>query len=205
MQSWELPGKWVCRAVVLAFLVTSAGGCALTKENATLTYVPQGSSTRIDGSHLTPVCVIVTDVRDRKDQVGCKKNGYGMEMAAIISTNDVPQLVAGAITDELRSCGFQIGQGGTCVAVELMKFYNDFKIGFWSGSADSEVTFAVQVKKSGGNIIYAKSIAGHRTNGGIFLASAKNAKEALEPALQDAIAKLFIDQAFISALKQAGQ
>lgn len=84
--------------------------------------------------------------------------------------------------------------------VELVKFYNDFKTGFWSGDAVGEVVMGIKVKKADGNITYAKSITGTYTETGVQLASGNNAKTALEGALRDAVAKLTKDDEFIKAL-----
>lgn len=188
---------------LLVIIAILASGCALTKECVNLGYIPEAGVSKVDGADLVEVSVNLTDVRTTKDKVSCKKNGYGMEMAAIISNNDVVTLVANAIEDELRNRGFEVTEGSVHVGIELNKFYNDFKIGFWSGSAASEVVMNVQVKKSDGNINYAKSITGLYTKKGIQLCSGKNAKMALEEALKDAISKLMNDSSFIAALLKA--
>jgi uncharacterized lipoprotein len=127
-----------------------------------------------------------------------------MEMAAIVSTKDVATLVSDSIIIELRNRGFKVNEGRVTIKIELTKFYNDFKIGFWSGSAAGEVACNVQVKKPDGNINYAKAIAGMYTEKGIQLCSGENAKIALEGALKNAIEKLMQDEDFIKAILQAG-
>jgi uncharacterized lipoprotein len=46
------------------------------------------------------------------DRVGTKRNGYGMEMARIVSTNDVPGIVRDAVEQEFKTQGFVVGPGG---------------------------------------------------------------------------------------------
>lgn len=188
---------------LLVLAVALGSGCAVTKDYVNLGYMPQQGVTKVDGADKVAVTVTLADVRSTKDKVSCKKNGYGMEMAAIISKDDVATLVSSAITDELRNRGFKVNGGRVTVGIELTKFYNDFKIGFWSGSAAAEAACNVQVKKPDGNINYAKAVAGSHTKTGIQICSGKNAKIALEGALKDLVAKMMQDESFLQALLQA--
>jgi uncharacterized lipoprotein YajG len=191
----------------IAFLVLAVAlgsGCAISKDYVDLKYAPQQYVDKVDGADKVTVAVTIIDARTTKNKVSCKKNGYGMEMAEIVSKNDVAVLVSDAITEELRNRGFNMKDGGVTVGVELTKFYSDFKIGFWSGDAVAEVACSVQVKKSDGNIAYAKAITGLYTEGGVQLCSGDNAKAALDGAMKDMIAKLMHDSSFINALVQVG-
>jgi uncharacterized lipoprotein len=121
--------------VLLAIVAILANGCALTEDYVDIEYIPEAGVSKVDGADFVEVSVKLTDMRTTKDKVSCKKNGYGMEMAAIISNDDVTTLVANAIEDELRNRGFKITEGSVQVDIELNKFYNDFKVGSWTGSA----------------------------------------------------------------------
>jgi uncharacterized lipoprotein YajG len=189
---------------LLVLAVALGSGCAVTKDYVNLGYLPQQGVAKVDGADKVTVAVTLTDARSTKDKVSCKKNGYGMEMASIISKDDVAALVSGAIADELRNRGFKVNGGRVIVGIELTKFYADFKIGFWSGTAAGEAACNVQVKKPDGNINYAKGVTGLYDNKGCQLASGKNAKIALEGALKDVVAKLMQDESFIKAILQAG-
>jgi uncharacterized lipoprotein len=178
-------------------------GCAASKDYISVGYTPQANVSALPGAEHVSVTVEVTDVRSIHDRVGSKKNGYGMEMAAIISTNDIPTVVKTSIQQELRNRGFKIAAGDVAVLVELSKFLNDFKVGVWSGDAIAELTMSVQVKKPDGNIIYSKLVTGEGEKLQIQLASGKNAKIALEGALQNAVLRLFSDPLFIDGLVKA--
>lgn len=190
--------------MILMALVSIGSGCAMTKDYVDLDYTPQPNVTKIEGADEVAVAVTLNDVRPTKDKVSCKKNGYGMEMASIISNNDVSKLFSDAITDELRNRGFSIKEGSVTITVELTKFYNDFKIGFWSGSASAEVACNIQVKKPDGSINYAKATIGAFRKTGVMLMTGENAKIALEGALKDAVAKLMQDESFIKSLLLVG-
>jgi len=212
--------KWVL-LVIVAIL---ANGCRHWQEYVDIEYIPEAGVSKVDGADFVEVSVKLTDVRTTKDKVSCKKTGavvpfftplpfmpYGqivthyVDAAAIISNDDVATLVANAIEDELRNRGFKITEGGVQVDIELNKFYNDFKVGSWSGSATSVVIMNVKVKRLDGNINYVKSITGLHTVKlsplkTILLYTGKNAKMTLEVALKDAVSKLMHDSSFIAAL-----
>ena len=62
------------------------------------------------------------------------------------SEEDVVSLLKRAIELELENRGFHLGAGKVLVFMELSKFYNDFKIGFWAGDAVAELVMNAQVK-----------------------------------------------------------
>jgi uncharacterized lipoprotein len=183
--------------------IASLNGCAMTKDYISVNYTPQNNVTALAGAEQVSVHVEISDVRSIHDRVGNKKNGYGMDMASIIATNDVLVLVQKAIQDELSSRGFKLSGGDVTVLVELSKFYNEFKVGMWSGEAVAELTMSVQIKKADGNIIYSKLINGEGEKLKIQMASGANAKVALEGALANATVRLFNDPLFVEGLLKA--
>lgn len=191
-------------AACLVAIGSLASGCALTVDQVRLGYVPQANVSAIEQAGAGPVAVQVDDMRSRKDRVSSKKNGYGMEMAAIVSVNDVADLVKEAVTTELRARGFQVAESREIVKVEVQKFYCDFKIGFFAGDAAAEVTLSAQVHRPDGLIAYSRVIAGEGVEPNIQLCSGENARLALDKALQDAMWKLFTDNAFLDAVRKSG-
>ncbi|TAK92737.1 MAG: hypothetical protein EPO07_19165 [Verrucomicrobia bacterium] len=175
-------------------------GCALTKDYCSLSYAPQTNVARIKGAEAVKVKIELADRRTIKDKVSVKKNGYGMEMADIISKEDVGVTVKNALVTELTNRGFSPAGGDVLVLAELSKFYNDFKIGFFTGDAVAEVSMNIQVKRNDGSITFSKIVNGNGVNKNVMLASGSNAKVALEAALVDAVAKLFEDVSFTEAL-----
>lgn len=193
------------RLGLVVTLAVSLSACALTEDTVSLQYTPMAGVTEVPGAKQAGVTVIVADARsDYRDRVSTKKNGYGMEMAAIRSDRDVTLVVKEALESELRARGFRVGEGPAQTKVELLKFYNDFKIGFFSGDAVADVTFNVQVVGANGAIVFSKPINSNGKAADIMLASGSNAKEALENGLRTAIANLMQDPEFIGAVVKAG-
>ena len=187
----------------LAALAALLSGCALTQDNIGLNYVPQPAVAKMAGADTVKVTVRMTDDRAIRDKVGSKKNGYGMDMAPIVSTTDVVELIQGAIETELRQRGFGSG-GNVVVAVDLIKFYNDFKVGFWAGDSLAEFLMNVQVKDNGGTTIFVKSVTAEGLEPNIQIAGGNNARISLEAALKRGMEILFGDKEFTSALIKAG-
>ena len=139
-----------CRlgSVVLVALCLSA--CALTEDTVNIQYHPMTAISAVPGAPSVVIAVAVLDARtEHRDRVSVKKNGYGMEMAAIRSDRDVPQIVKESIETELKARGFRVGDSAAQAKVDLIAFYNDFKIGFFSGDAVAQVSFNVQVIGAG--------------------------------------------------------
>jgi uncharacterized lipoprotein len=191
--------------LMLLILTLSASGCALTKESVDIRYTPQTDVKMINGASNVEVNAIVDDNRMVKDKVSSKKNGFGMEMAPILCNQEISDTLKDAIDDELKNRGFQIGAGNVVVDVELNTFYNDFKIGFWSGSAVADMQMNVKVKDRAGNILYTETIQEQNVAKGVQLMSGNNAKLSLEAVLDKAIRKLFDSTAFVDSLFKAGK
>ena len=189
-----------CALFAAAFL----SGCAFTKDYVALSYAPQPNVSKIQGAEVVMVKIEVADLRTVKDRVSVKKNGYGMEMAPIIATNDVAALVKNAIQTELGNRGFNCGGNTLTITAGLNKFYSDFKTGFFSASAAAEVTMNIQVKNADGSIAFSSVVAGEGANPSLQIMSGDNAKIALQAALKDAVSKLMDDQSFIESLLKSG-
>jgi uncharacterized lipoprotein len=176
--------------------------CAFIKENIDVAYCPRNVCTTIDKAKQYNIAVTVVDRRTRKDKVSYKKGGWGEELAPIMVTNDVADLLQQAIKDELIGRGFNICEGQKNLEVDLMKFDSDFKTGFYLSSAEAEAILNVQITNQDNKLFYGSTIIGHGGNNWLYLHSGKNAKIALDTALQDAIYQLLGDQCFINALMQ---
>jgi len=190
---------------ISAMVAIGLCGCALTKDHIALNYTPQQNVAKVAGAEEAGVVVSVADTRAVRDRVGSKKNGYGMETAEIIATNDVALVLSKALETELSARGFKIQPGSAKLDVELNKCLNDFKMGMWSGSAIAELVINVQLKKADGTIAYTRLLSTEAQNTGIQLSSGENAKIALERAFQNSIRVLMEDKQFIDTLLTVGK
>ncbi|WP_207261740.1 YajG family lipoprotein [Desulfovibrio sp. Huiquan2017] len=185
-------------APLFALFVLS--GCAMTVDKIDVPYQGAANITIVEGAENVPITVTHEDKRTvYKDRVGTKKNGYGMEMAEIVATNDIAQTVADGVAFELANEGFKIGDEGKNINVKLMRLYNDFKMGFWSGSAVADGLVQVEVREDG-KLVFSKSYEGGGVEESIQLASGKNARAALIKAMTDIVTKITQDPQLHSAL-----
>lgn len=191
----------------LYLAVAGLSGCALTTDYVELQYKQQQGVSEIAGANNVSVNVQVTDLRQDKSKVSSKKNGYGMEMAPILAKEEVAITVRRAIEQELKARGFQLGSDSALVqiAADLTRFYNDHKIGFFSGNAVADLNMSVTVKSKKGELLYTKQVFAQGVEANTQLMSGENARLALNLALDNGMKSLFEDQAFLSALVAASQ
>jgi uncharacterized lipoprotein len=187
-------------------IVSLCSGCALTTATIDVPYQSTSSSVAaVPGAENVYVTVVTTDGRTTyRDRVSSKKNGYGVEMAAILASNDLPTSISDAFKQELSARGFKVGPAGANVQVELVRFYNDFKNGFFSGDAVATVSFNVKVMSPSGSIAFSKYYEGTGTEPNIQMASGDNARAALIKAFAAGVNSTVNDPDFINAVLAAG-
>lgn len=188
--------------IVFFVVVSSLSGCALTTDRIQLQYNQQQGVSQILGSSGVSINVQVVDQRQDKSKVSSKKNGFGMELAPILATEDVAVTIRRAIEQELLARGFQLGSDEALVqiAADLTRFYNDHKTGFFSGDAVAELNMSITVKSKKGALLFTKQVIAQGIEPNTQLMSGENAKLALDRALENGMKSLFEDQAFLSAL-----
>ena len=194
------------RMLASLILVSLCGGCALTTAKIDVPYQSTSNTpANIPGAGDVFASVATTDGRTTyRDRVGSKKNGYGMEMAAIVATNDLPTTISDAFRQELSARGFKIGPGGAAVQVEMVRFYNDFKNGFFAGDAVANVAFNVKVLSPRTSIVFSKYHEGTGTEPNIQMAGGDNAQAALIKAFTAAVNSAVSDADFVNAVLLAG-
>lgn len=190
------------RALVVV-AIASLSGCALTSEHIDLNYTPATDAQAVPGASSIPVTVVISDVRSTTDRVSSKVNGYGQEMGAIISNQDVPGLVKNALETEMHDRGYPIDASGVAVLCEIYDFYNKFQTGFWSGTAVANVRLNIKVRNRDGSYIFSEMVRGEGRTEKIQLATGSNAKPALDKALRAALDALFQRHDFYESIQKA--
>jgi len=184
--------------VVVGFL---ASGCALTTDEIDVPYEGRANITVVEGADKVTVSVTNVDKRTvYKDRVGTKKNGYGMEMAKIVATNDLPKTFADAVEFELRNLGFRIGEDGKLLTVALIRFYNDFKMGFFAGDAVADGLIIITVTDANGGVLFTSPYEGGAIEPNIQWSMGYNARIALIGAMADIVSKVAQDKNLHAAL-----
>lgn len=193
------------KRLALVAILLACSGCALTTAAIDIPYQSTVAATPVPGASATTLDVNTADTRGSyRDRVSTKKNGYGMEMAAIVSSSDLPTKVTEAFRQELSARGFRIGPDGATVHVDLVRFYNDFKNGIFSGDAVANVAFNVKVSAPNGTTAFSKYYEGSGTEPNIQIAGGDNARAALIKAFSGSVNSVMSDPDFIRAVVAAG-
>ncbi len=188
---------------MLSFLLLlGLSGCGYVPEKVALSYEPVYRSQPLAEASGKQIGITVSDQRRGGKEVSRKKGDHGVERAAIRLKGNLADEVEKALQLELTHLGYEVGSGNVNVEIEIHKFYNDFKQGFFTDRGDSELFLGVHVLHRDGRILYSKNIIGLGEKDGVWVQSGKNAKLSLEAALTDAIHKLVKDPYFLQALKK---
>ncbi len=195
--------RGVLRAAMAVLAAGMLSACALSEDKVPVDYIANTGVASVVGAEAVSLTVTGADRRAQyTDRISTKKNGYGMEMARIVATNDVVEVVRGGVERELRAQGYAIGPTGLSVTVELQNFYNNFRSGLASGFAVADVAIALRVRNASGALVYSQ-LYDASVSTEVFLASGTNAKESLQKALTLTTRKIVDDKALQAALLTA--
>jgi len=188
------------RNLVFLAMIALLAGCATREDTVSIAYAPT-SAARI--ANAQPVALTVVDGRTAdRSRISTKINGYGMEMAAIRSAQDVSEVVRQAALKEFGQRGFDIEASGLGVTLTINRFYNQYSTGFFAGNADGAANLTVTVTDKSGSKIYENSYSGVSKKAAT-LANGSAAAESVAIALNDAFHKMFGDDAFVAVLTKA--
>lgn len=191
------------KLLLTCVLLSCLTSCSYVPETISVKYQPTKEVLPIATAEKVRLGVQVFDNRRHSTKVGFKKGDGYVEMAAIRLDGSLPDVISKGLETELKNRGFKIDSEENrqaMIEVEIQKFFNDFKKGFFTDRGVAEIIFSVHVKKGNGDIVYSKTIMGLGERDGLWMHSGSNCRAALEEALTDAMHKLLDDQAFIQAL-----
>lgn len=194
------------RALALCAAVSTLGACAFTSEDVDIQYRPASAPPVISAAQGIVVKVTSVDARQAalQGKVGSKKNGLGMETAPIRARQNIPLLVRDAVSQELTGRGFVIGLDNATIAIEVVHFYADFKIGMWAAENVGEIILEVTVKDAGGAELFKKTVKSEGSVDNVVLALGEHVQNSLQLALIRVISALVDDPDFINALIRTG-
>ncbi len=162
--------KRVLAALALA-VATSA--CATGTTNLTLA-TPEARQGVLSEAPPTRLDVAaVTDQRERQDRIGDKRNGYGMVMGSVGTTEPPAAIVEAALERVVSANGHTLGADADRYALQttLRNFWFDYRTGLvtveFFGSIQGEVAL---IDRTTGQTLYTESFDGYhseRTGGGL--------------------------------------
>jgi hypothetical protein len=196
-----------CSFLPLLIVVYFVGlaGCA-SVDRPYLLYKPMPERVKVARPNTPPVALDVSDKRANKIVMSEPIDAFGptQEFEAY---NDIPEMLRGAFEEELRNRGFTLNSGGDVVSVTLSFYQSDWLRDSVVGTAVASIGLDVAVKHTDGSGIYRRFILGQSQPWQKIHPPEENFKypvtNALQAAMQDALAKVFSDPSFINALSGA--
>jgi uncharacterized lipoprotein YajG len=187
------------RLAPLVLLIACISGCLLAPLSTPITYTPASIATPVPGASSVHVHVVGEDQRTDKNSVG----QYGQQTVA--TTTNVGDTARDAIRTELQARGFLVssepGPGIVEVRVQVLRMNGHFFSTLVYASYTAEMTMHVEVERQGKGIVYSQSFEVTDTyRPSDFGSVSDHFGLALSGALQQGVAKLFDDPAFIAAL-----
>jgi uncharacterized lipoprotein len=182
-------------------------GCAFTTDRVNIAYTPKVGVTPVKEASNIVIGLRLKDERQEKsNKVSSKKNAFGVETAPILANEEITLTFRRGLEQELRARGFKIGDDALVyVDANIIKFWNDFKIGFFAGDSVAELNMSILVRGVNGQVHYSKIITTEGVEPNIQLMTGDNAKIALDIALTNGINQLFEDSVFIQRLIESSR
>jgi len=192
-------------ALVLLSSTLGITGCAFGTRHAELSYPPMAAEGGglIASAHAKAnvpeesreIVVQVTDQRTSRERIGNVRNGFGIDTANVVTSDDIRLWVESALTVELANAGYTIvADGGRATSddaialyTEILEVYCDV---YMTYGADVSLTVTLTVKDQQP---FQRTYEGDGSVGVNWGATGKSYAESLSLALQDAIAKILAD------------
>jgi uncharacterized lipoprotein YajG len=184
-------------SALLLLMITAIGGCLMSPMSVPITYQLESNVTPVPGASSAQVHVIGEDQRANTANVG------QYDQQSVVTSNNVGDTARDAVQSELRARGFVIDNGpaSTEVHVQVVKLNGHFFSSLFYSSYTAELIMHVEFERPGKVIAYSQSFdVTDTTHPAVFGSVSKDFGDALSGALEQGVAKLFDDPAFMHAL-----
>jgi hypothetical protein len=186
----------VRRMLFAALTAGTLGGCALSTRNATLVYPPPDSPGLVAVANAAPsatareasiVVLPFSDRRPDKTKLGNVRNGFGIKLAPIRTTDSVTVWVKNALALELTKAGFQVTDSAAGSEASLTIGGDVLK-----ANADAYLSYGAQVElqvrlMQGDRELFSRPYLGKGSGGTNWTATSKSFANTLARALADAL------------------
>ena len=182
---------------LLALMITAIGGCLMSPMSVPIIYQPESNVTPVPGASSVHVHVVGEDQRANTSSVG------QYDQQSVVTSNNVADTARDAVQSELQARGFVIDKGpaSTEVRVQVVKLNGHFFSSLFYSSYTADLILHVEVERPGKVIAYSQSFdVTDTTHPAVFGSVSKDFGDALSGALEQGVAKLFDDPAFMNAL-----
>lgn len=184
-------------SALILLMITAVGGCLMAPMSVPITYQPESNVTPVPGASSVRVRVVSEDQRANTNSVG------QYDQQSVVTSNNVGDTARDAVQSELRARGFVIDNGPATaeVRVQVLRLNGHFISSLFYSSYTAELEMHVEVVRPGKVIAYTQSFdETATTHPAVFGSVSKDFGDALSGALEQGVAKLFDDPAFMNAL-----
>jgi uncharacterized lipoprotein YajG len=187
----------IVRLALLLWLIATVAGCVLNPLSVPVTYQPASNVAPVPGAVSVHVHVVGEDQRADKTSVG----QYGNQ--SVSTSNNVIDTARDAVQAELQARGFVVDSApaSLVVRVQVLRLSGHFFSSLIFSSYTAELIMHVEVERPGKVIAYSQSFDETDTyHPSVFANISDDFGAALSGALNQGVAKLFDDPAFMAAL-----
>ena len=186
-------------ALLLAFILLA---CSAQSLPLSLTYTPDHVLQAVSGAESVYVEVAVND--SRPDKITLGKLSAGIVSIALITHDDVAQVVKSGVESEMINRGFEVGPGNALVIIDLDQIEVLTTQPFMSSQptnvARAAAIMSVQVKGKTGATLFSTQMSGAASLTTHDETASAVSQRALDYAIDNAIRNLVTDPAFVKAL-----
>ena len=193
-------------------MVSLLSGCAFGTREVSLTYPPSVTENGIKEAHASTqtakndIKVIIGKLEDKRTvthRIGNVRNGFGMDTADVVATNDVHDWVVDALELELKNAGYSVVKSETngddtesavMVSGEINQIYCDVYFNY-----DGKAIVILKAQQNGKDIVN-NTYTGSGSAGMNWAASSEAYNESLAKALQ-VVMEEFINELNMKLLK----
>ena len=154
----------------------------------------------------TVVTITATDAREdeKRDRIGDKRNGYGMVMGKIGTTEPVESVVQRVVNETFSANGHTVSksadEGGLSIETEVTNFWFDYKTGLVTVEFFGDIQVLLKViDPATETVIYEEKFKGYhseKTGGGL----SKTWTKVMDAALQDLSREIGMSMGLMEAL-----
>lgn len=190
-------------ALLLLAVITFASGCAFTKTTVVVNF----KAPTFTDTAQSETKVSVKKLADARgvDRYLLANKGVGTRTSgAYITTNEVAEIVTGALRDTLVALKYKLSADGADVTLtgDILKFDSTPLMGFWSGQLEGSIQLNLKLLDARtGTVLWSEIVSGVFKKSGLQLDHEGHRKEVAEGTLQDAMKQLAASPSLKAALQ----
>ena len=198
------------RFLAMLVICVLMSGCALNTAYMNVDYSAKNVSPLTTLASLK-FCVVIDDQRPAGDKsiVGRKENGFGMAMAPVTLTKEVPGIFKGAFQSVFEKDGHSMSdspnQSDVLLTIVVKKYWSDVKINFFDIEMIGTINTTIKIQGAPNSDLLLTKDIGSTFRESRQLALDKNFESVLKGALAEYVYNFSRDPEIIDILKKMSE